>query len=80
MIKMKPEYAQKLLDGSYQFGNRMVSCHDGLLVIEDNEDYYRGVAYFGTQLIDGKFQLDEEGFVCFTSVKPVIDENTRFTS
>jgi hypothetical protein len=80
MQKMIPEYAQHLLDGGYAFGNRFVSYHDELLVVENQDDYYPGrTTYYGTQLKAGCFVLDAEGYVCFTEVSPVIDENTRFS-
>lgn len=80
MQKMKPEYAQKLLEGGQVFDNRYVSCHNDLLVIAYNQDHYpyRDV-YYGTQLKDGQFILDDEGYVVFISAKPVVDETTRFT-
>lgn len=80
MQKMKKEYAQRLLDGGYAFGNRFLSCHDDLLVVEVDEDDYPYQNYFaGTMLVNGQLQTDEEGFVVFRRVDPVIDSNTRFS-
>jgi hypothetical protein len=81
MQKMKPEYAQKLLDGGYAFNNSFFSYHNGLLVVEYSGDEwpYRE-SYYGTQLNDGNFMLDSEGYVVFFEVKPVIDQNTRFSA
>ncbi len=77
--KMKPEYAQKLFNvNSYVFGNRFFSYRDDFLVVTYHEDKYYEIEYYGTQLKDGHFQLDEEGYVVFYPVRPVIDENTKF--
>lgn len=79
MQQMHPEYAQKLLDGGYAFGNRYLSCHDGLLVIEMEGDYpYNRTSYSATKLKDGKLQVNEQGYVVFHRVEPIVDENTRF--
>jgi hypothetical protein len=79
-MKMKPEYAQKLLEGGYVFDSKYHSCRDDLLVVEYTDDYYPyRTSYYGTRLKDGAFILDNEGYVVFTSAKPVIDESTRFT-
>lgn len=75
---MKLEYAQEFLTRGRAGHWRTVSCHDGLLVIEDLETYQNS-GYLGTQLNFGKFMVDSEGYVVFSRVKPVIDENTRFT-
>lgn len=77
MLKLRLDYAQGLLTKGYAGGYRKFSCHNGLLVIEDNE-YPYGVYYYGTQLKDGQFVPDAEGFVVFTTVKPVIDKDTRW--
>jgi hypothetical protein len=80
MQKMKPEYAQQLLDGGYAFGNRFHSCHDNLLVVSVEEDYYPYRDYYaGTELKDGQLQVDDEGYVRFSRVEPIIDENTKFS-
>ena len=80
MQKMKLDYAEKLLNGGYAFGNRYLSCHDGLLVVEnDLDDYPYTTSYCATQLVDGRLEVDAQGYVVFKSVKPVIDENTRFS-
>lgn len=50
----------------------------GIVAIEDLEDYYQTKYYLGSQLKDGKLQVDEKGYVHFKRVKPIIDENTRF--
>ena len=76
-MQMNLEYAERLLTGSSVFGHRMVSCHDGHLVVDDNECYSEDV-YLGTQMIDGQFQTDARGMVTFTRVTPVVDENTCF--
>jgi len=73
MQMMHLDYAKKLLDGGYAFGNRFMSCHDDLLVIEDENSYY-----YGTQLKDGQLQLNADGYVVFERVQIIIDENTRF--
>jgi hypothetical protein len=75
---MKPEYAQKILDGGYAFGNQFLSRTNDLLVVTYDEDEYpySGVTYQGTRLKDGRLQTDEDGFVVFSRVKPIIDENT----
>lgn len=78
MEKMLPEYAQRLLEGGYAFGNSFLSCHDDLLVVE-SDDFPYGSSYQGTQLVDGKLQLDEDGYVVFRRVEPVIDSETRFS-
>lgn len=78
MITMKSEYAQKLLEGGYSFGHRQISCHDNMLVIDDDGDYYQ-TNYYGTELVDGKLQVDAEDFVKFQRVNPVIDETTRWS-
>jgi hypothetical protein len=78
---MHPEYAQKLLDGGYAFGNSYLSCHDDLLVIQAEDEYsYGRTSYSATKLKDGKLQVNEKGYVVFTRVEPVIDEHTRFRS
>jgi hypothetical protein len=80
-MKMKLEYAQKLLDGDYVFYNRYLSCHNNLLVVVNDEDSEYGypIMYYGTQLdADGSFIVDDKGFVQFTRVKPVIDRDTVF--
>ena len=81
MQKMHPEYAQRLLDGGYAFGNRFLSCHDNLLVVEyDEDDYpYRDVSYYATDLVDGQLEIDSKGYVVFRKVKPIIDGETRFS-
>ncbi len=80
MQKMRPEYAQKILDGGYSFGNRFFSCHENLLVAFYSEDDWPYEKYFvGTELKNGQLQTDEEGYVIFRRVKPVINESTRFT-
>jgi hypothetical protein len=77
---MKLEYAQRLLDGGYAFGNRFLSCHNDLLVVYVEEDDYPYKDYYaGTHLKDGRLQVDDEGYVRFLVVQPVIDENTRFS-
>jgi hypothetical protein len=80
MIKMAAEYAQKLFDeGGYVFGHRAISCWNDLFVIDDDDDYAYRNQYYGTKLIDGKLQVDEQGMVVFKHVEPIIDENTRFS-
>ena len=76
-MQMQLEYAKKLLNGSYVFGHRMVSCHDGHLVVDDSECYSEDV-YLGTQLIDGEYQVNDRGMVTFNRVTPVVDESTHF--
>ena len=81
MIKMAAEYAQKLFDeGGYVFGHQAISCWNDIFVIDGDEDSFPyETRYYGTKLIDGKLQVDEQGMVVFKYVEPVIDENTRFT-
>jgi len=77
MQKMKLEYAQILLEGGYAFGNRFFSCHDDLLVVTVDDYPYRDF-YAATKLKDGELQVDDEGYVNFSAVNPVVDEETRF--
>jgi hypothetical protein len=81
-MKMRADYAQGFITEGRAGHWRFVSCHggpiSGLLVIEDLEVYYGEPAYLGHQLKEGKLQVDEEGYVVFEPVKPIIDENTKF--
>jgi len=79
MQKMKLPYAKKLLEGGYAFGNRFLSCHDNLLVVAVEDDYSYRDSYAATKLKDGELQVDDEGYVRFSEVNPIIDENTRFS-
>jgi hypothetical protein len=76
---MTLEYAQRLLDGGYAFGNRFHSCHDDLLVVSVDDDFPYRDYYAATQLKDGQLQVDDEGYVRFSRVEPIIDEHTRFS-
>jgi hypothetical protein len=79
MQRMTAQHAQKILDGGYAFGNKFFSCHDDLLVVHYEDDGYPYQQYYyGTQLKDGKLQVDHHGYVVFRRVEPVIDENTVF--
>ncbi len=77
--KMKLKYAHDILDGSYVFGNRLLSQTDEMLIVQYDEDEfpYR-VRYYGTKLVDGVLQTDDEGYVIFEQVEPIIDNNTKF--
>jgi len=77
-MRMQADYAQGFLNGKGYAGHwSTLSCHDNFLVIEDLESY-QSVSYLGTKLIDGKLQVDEQGYVTFRRVQAVIDENTRW--
>lgn len=76
-MQMSLEYAKQLLETGSAFGHRVISFHDGLLVVDDNERWMEDL-YFGTQMIDGEFQVNERNMVTFKRVTPVVDENTRF--
>lgn len=78
MQKMRPEYAQEIFSGGWAFGNKFLSCHDDLLVVTYEDREYGETTYQGTQLDNGQFVLDSDGYVVFSRVKPVIDEDTRF--
>jgi len=54
------------------------SCHDDLLVVTVDDYPYRDF-YAATKLKDGKLQVDDEGYVNFSAVNPVVDEETRFS-
>ena len=74
-MRMLLEYANKLLAGGHVFGNAMISCHDWLLVVEDDRGHY-----YGTELDSNlNFKVDAEGYVVFRSVVPIVDDTTRFT-
>jgi hypothetical protein len=74
MIKMKLDYASGFITQGYAGGKTRVSCHDNLLVIQD-EDHY----YYGTKLSFGQFVTDANGYVTFTRVTPLINEDTHWT-
>jgi hypothetical protein len=79
-MRMMASYAKGFLEGRGHAGHwQTVSCHDDFLVIEDLETYhYQSASFLGTKLIDGKLQVDEQGYVTFRHVQAVIDENTRW--
>ena len=77
-MKMKLSYAQEFLTKGRAVHYRTVSCHDDLLVVEDLETY-QSCGYLGTKLNKGELEADEQGYVVFSRVKPVIDKDTRFT-
>jgi hypothetical protein len=77
-MKMMLSYAKEFLTKGRAGHWRTISCWNDLLVIEDLETY-QSSGYLGTRLSNGELQADEKGYVTFTTVKPVIDENTRFT-
>lgn len=78
-MKIRLDYATGFLTNNYAGHWRTVSCHNNFLVIEDLE-VYQSADYLGTQLTsEGFFEIDSEGYVNFMRVKPIIDENTRFT-
>jgi hypothetical protein len=77
MIKMRLDFAEKLLKEGRAFGHELISQHDGIVVMDDdNYPYDKG--YYATQLNDGKFEVDSEGFVAFHLTTPVINEHTRW--
>jgi hypothetical protein len=78
MLKMQLKYAEDFLTKGYAGGYRTLSCHDGMLVVEDLETY-QNIGYLGTKLSNGRLQADTQGYVVFTQVKPVINEDTRFS-
>lgn len=77
-MKMLLSYAQDFLTKGRAGHWRTISCHDDILVIEDLEDY-QSSGYLGTKLEKGQLQADQQGYVVFTRVKPVINKDTRFT-
>lgn len=77
MQKMKPEYAQKLLDGGYAFDNSFFSKNNDMLVVRYSESSWPYIeSYYGTQLYDGQFMLDGEGYVIFSKVEPIVTQDT----
>lgn len=80
MQKMQRQYAQRLLDGGYAFGNRFLSKTNRMLVCSyEEDDYpYSGPDYVATELDNGQLQVDAEGYVIFSRVTPIIDEKTRW--
>ena len=79
MQKMIVEYAQKLLDGGYAFGNRFHSRTESMLVVETQDDWFPYETYYsGAELENGELKVDDEGYVVFSRVEPIIDENTKF--
>jgi hypothetical protein len=73
MIKVQLECANKILDGKSVFGNRMLSCKNNFLVIQDDRN-----EYYGTKLRSGKLIADAGGYVIFKRVEPVITEATAW--
>lgn len=80
MQKMKLEYAEKLLNGGYAFGNKYFSKQKNMLIVETTDDWYPyNVYYCGAELDDNdELRVDSEGYVSFSRVEPLVDENTKF--
>lgn len=77
MIKMQLEYAEKILRDRER-DHRFHSATDDMMVIRSQDYHSIEYSYYGTEMVAGRFRVDEKGYVVFSYVLPIIDENTRW--